>query len=82
MHDTWRREERQIDSALEIRASIVWTRGPLITIRARALKGGIIMAQIKTRGGKPDCRIAIQGAKSRAFYNASHQIASRPSIKI
>ena len=82
MHDTWRREERRIDGVLEIRASIAWTREPFITIRARALKGGIITAQIKTRGGNPDRRIAIQGAKSRAFYNASHQIASRLSIEI
>ena len=72
MQDMWRREERRIEGALEIRASIVWTRGPFITIKARTLKGGIITAQIKTRGGNPDRRIAIQGAKSRAFYNASH----------
>ena len=72
MQDMWRREERRIEGALEIRASIVWTRGQFITIRARALKGEIITAQIKTRGVNPDRRIAIQGAKSRAFYNASH----------
>ena len=43
---------------------------------------GVITAQIKRAGENPDCQIAIQGAKSYAFYNASHQISSGPSIKI
>ena len=43
---------------------------------------GVITAQIKRAGENPDRQIAIQGAKLHAFYNASHQISSRPSIKI
>ena len=45
-------------------------------------KRRIITAQIKRAGENLDRQIAIQGAKSRAFYNASHQIASRSSIEI
>ena len=47
MQDTWRRERRWIDVALEIRASITWTHGPPITIKARALIKGIITALMK-----------------------------------
>ena len=36
----------------------------------------IITAKIKRAGEDPDRQIAIQGAKLRAFYNASHQISS------
>ena len=43
---------------------------------------GVITAQIKRVGENPDRQIAIQGAKSHVFYNASHQISSGPSIKI
>ena len=46
------------------------------------VKRRIITAQIKRAGENPDRQIAIQGAKLRAFYKSSHQIASRPSIEI
>ena len=42
----------------------------------------IITVLIKSRATHLDRWIAIQGAKTHAFYNASHQASSGPSIKI
>ena len=66
MQDTWRRERHWIDVALEIRASITWTRGPPITIKARVLVKGIITALMKrlrsaSRPSDRDPRGANQG---------------------
>ena len=52
------------------RAWIVWTHGPPDHNRARALKVGVITAQINARGVHPDRRIVIQRERSDAFYNA------------
>ena len=42
----------------------------------------IITVLIKWRATDIDRQIAIQGAKTHAFHNASHQASSGPSIKI
>ena len=51
-----------------------------IRSRARALIVSVITAEMKRWGANRDRPIAIQGARSNAFYNASRQIASRRSI--
>ena len=79
---TWRRERRRIGWSVDHRASIAWTRGPPIVIKNTCFNKGIIMVLIKSRATHLDRQIAIQGAKTHVFYNASHQASSGPSIKI
>ena len=47
MQVTWPLAMRWIVGALEIHASIAWTRGPLITIKVRASIRGVITALMK-----------------------------------
>ena len=77
---TWRRERCRIRWSVDHRASIAWTRGPPIAIKNTCFNKGIIMVLIKSRATHLDCQIAIQGAETHAFYNASHQASSGPSI--
>ena len=51
-------------------AWIAWTRG-----RTRALKEGVITVVIETYAMHLNLQIAIQGARSDAFYNASQHIS-------
>ena len=55
-------------------ASIECTQGPLDHDRERALKEGVITVRIESRATHRDRRIAIQGARSNAFYNASQRL--------
>ena len=66
----WPKEEPWInDGVIKARGScgLVVHRIPSNT---RALKAGVITAQINARGVQPDCQIAIQQERSDAFYNA------------
>ena len=58
------------DRAIEYRASIGCTYGPPEMINARALNEGIITVRIESRATHLDCRMAIQGTRSKAFINA------------
>ena len=66
----------------EDRALIGCARGPQRSSKRTCFKDGIITATIRSRGGNPDRRIAIQGAKSKHLYNAYPRGASEPLIKI
>ena len=79
---TWQRERRRIGWSVDHHASIAWTRRPPIAIKNTCLNIGIITVLIKSRATHLDHQIAIQGAETRAFYNASHQASFGPSIKI
>ena len=78
----WQRERCRIGWSVDHRASIAWTHGPPIAIKITCFNKGIITVLIKSRATHLDRQIAIQGAKTHAFYNASHQASSGPSIKI
>ena len=80
MHLTWLLIVRRIDSPIERYASIGWTPDHRIRSRARALIVSVITAEMKLWGANRDRPIAIQGARSNTFYNASRGIASRGSI--
>ena len=80
MQVTWLLTVHRIDSPIERYASIGWTPDHRIRSRARALIVGVITAEMKQWGANRDRPIAIQGAQSNAFYNASRGIASRRSI--
>ena len=80
MQVTWLLTVRRIDSPIERYTSIGWTPDHRIRSRARALIVSIITAEMKRWGVNRDRSIAIQGARSNAFYNASRGIASRRSI--
>ena len=69
---TWPKEEPWIERRNDRRAWIAWTRGPPNLIRCTCLKGGVIKALIESRATHPDRQIAIRGAKTHVFYNASH----------
>ena len=68
MQVTWPLAVRRIDGALEIRASIAWTRGPPITIKARALNGGIITVVMKRRGAHLDCPITRSKGRDQTRF--------------
>ena len=82
MQVTWPLAVHRIGDALEIRMSIAWTRGPPITIKAHASKGGIITVVMKRRGAHLDRPIAIQRARFRRFYNAYQRDNRDPPLKI
>ena len=71
MQVTWLNERHRIKGLAKRRAWIVWTHGPPDHDRARALKVGVIMAQISRVGVHPDRRIAIQRAQFDAFNNVN-----------
>ena len=50
------------------------TRGPSITISARVKKEGVITVVIEISAAHLDRRIAIQGTRSKAFYNAYQRL--------
>ena len=50
--------------------------------QARAQISGVIAVQIEPRGELPDRQIAIQGAKSERFYNASQAMHLDPPSQI
>ena len=79
---TWIDARHQIDGALEYRAWIAWTQGPPDHISARAIFKGVITVRIESRATHPDRRIAIQGARSNAFYNASRRLHPNAPSKI
>ena len=79
---TWRKEGRRIGCSVDHRASISWTRGSPITIKNTCFNKRIITVLIISRATHLDRHIAIQGAKTHAFYSASHQASSGSSIKI
>ena len=78
---TWPSEEPWIEWRNDRRTWIAWTRGPLDLIKRTCLKGGVITALIKSSATHPDRRIAIQGMRFHAFYNASKTASSGRSIK-
>ena len=87
MQVTWPLAMRRIVGALEIHASIAWTRGPLITIKARALKGGIITALMKrlrsaSRPSDRDPRGANQGVLKHISSGSSGPSISDPTDAI
>ena len=82
VHVTWRKEKRRIGWSVDHRASIAWTRGSPIAIKNTCFNKGIITVLIKSHATHLDRQIAIQGAKTHAFYNASHQASSGPPFKI
>ena len=71
MQDTWPKEESGIKLKGNQRASIECTRGPLHHDHAHALKKEVITVVIETSAAHLYRQIAIQGARSKAFYNAS-----------
>ena len=56
--------------------------GPLDDHQARAQISGVITVQIEPHREHPDFRIAIQGAKSEHFYNASQAMHLDPPSQI
>ena len=80
MQVTWLLTVRRIDSLIERYASIGWTPDHRIRSRARALIVSVITAEMKRWGANRNRPIAIQVARSNAFYNASRRIAFRLSI--
>ena len=82
MQVTWINTGRRIDGAMKCRAWIAWTQGPPDHISARAIFKGVITVEIESRATHPDRRIAIQGARSNAFYNASQRLHPDAPSKI
>ena len=82
MQVTWPKEEPWING------STIKTRGSCglvvhrITSNARALKAGVITAQIKARAMHPHCRITIQQERSDAFYNDTDGLHPSASSRI
>ena len=70
MQVTWLNKGHRIKGLSKGRAWIVWTHGPSDHDCARALKAGVITAQINARRVHPDRRIVIQRERADAFYNA------------
>ena len=71
--------DRTVDQSSRVDRVHPWS----IASRSRLwLIKGIITVQIKSRATHLDRQIVIQGAKTHALYNASHQASSGPSIKI
>ena len=71
MQDTWPKGERGNKLKANLRASIECTHCPQHHDHVRALKKKVITVVIETYAVHLDRQIAIQGARSKAFYNAS-----------
>ena len=71
MQDRWPKEEHEIKLKGDQSASIECTRGPPHHDHGRALKKEIITVVIEKSAAHLDHQIAIQGARSKAFHNAS-----------
>ena len=79
---TWCDDGRWISRTIDRRASIAWSTDHRIAIKTRAEIEGVITVVMRSGGAHPDRPIKIEGAKSKAFYNASLTITSGPSIAI
>ena len=82
MQMTWLNKRHRIKGLAKRRAWIVWTHGPPDHDCARALKEGVITVMIETSAMHLDRQIAIQGARSSAFYNASQRLHLSASSRI
>ena len=82
MQDTWSKEERGIKLKGNQRASIECTHGPHHRDHACALKKEVITVVIETSAAHLDRQIAIQGARSMVFYNASQTAHPHTPSKI
>ena len=79
---TWPKEEPWIKPWSDRSAWIAWTRDPPHHDHTHALKEGVITVVIETYAMHLNRQIAIRGARSDAFYNASQRAHPSASSQI